>query len=83
MRGGALYAGGAAAQGVCSMVLTPLRFAAGVDGGLLARPTDRRDFFGLRNSPNAHRLSCPIRKIERRSGFLQVDGGPFVRLGED
>jgi hypothetical protein len=36
----------------------------------------------LRNSPNSGctTFSCPMRKIERRSGLLQVGGEVFVRL---
>lgn len=62
----------------CLMALTPLRNARGVDGGVAGCwMLARRGRLSLRNSPNSGctTFSCPMRKIERRSGLLQVGGG--------
>ena len=71
----------------CLMALTPLRTARGVDGEgrgvagswMLAR-RGRLSQEQPQQSVCAT-FSCPMRKIERRSGLLQVGGEVFVRLG--
>lgn len=69
---------------LCWTALTPLRYAAGVDGGVAE--VARRDLSGTALTGKvsldpSRSVARPIRKIEGSSGFLQVDGSPFVRLG--